>query len=350
MTAAQLTVDLDALAANFHALARIGGVAVHPVVKADAYGLGAIAVCRRLRAEGADTVFVARVEAGVVLRRALGPDLTIYVLDGCTSDDAATIKGAHLRPVLNHGAQLVAWRQAGGGPCALHLDTGMNRLGFRPEEAPAPFEGLGLVMSHLACADDPGHPMNAAQRDAFAAASQRYPGVVRSLANSGGCFLGPGFGFDASRPGISLYGGGPQGRPHPGLKPVATFTAPVVQLRQVPAGESIGYGRGHVAEQPLTVAVCGAGYANGVLRSTSPQGRVFVSGTLRPILGRVSMDLLAVDVTGLDVAEGDLVELFGANHPVDDAATDAGTIAYELLTAVGAVAPRRYLGASGPDA
>src|SRR5690606_33837592 len=137
----------------------------------------------------------------------------IYVLDGCLTGRAGRMRAAALRPVLNTPEQLAEWRAAGGGACGLQIDTGMNRLGFRPEAAPGPFDGLELVLSHLACADDPAEPMNARQRDAFAAASARYPGTVRSFANSGGVFLGAGFGFDASRPGICLYGGGPEGRP-----------------------------------------------------------------------------------------------------------------------------------------
>ena len=152
---ATLTVDLNALAHNFHALETISGAPVHPVVKADSYGLGAAAVARRLMAEGARTFFVARAAEGVFLRTALGPEPAIYVLDGCHGDAAPDLKAADLRPILNQPVQLEAWRAAGGGACGLQIDTGMSRLGFRPEDAPAPFEGLDLVMSHLACADAP---------------------------------------------------------------------------------------------------------------------------------------------------------------------------------------------------
>tara|TARA_R110002051_G_scaffold17017_2_gene50445 strand:+ start:164 stop:1201 length:1038 start_codon:yes stop_codon:yes gene_type:complete len=341
---ATLSIDLNALAHNFHALEAIGGVPVHPVVKADAYGLGAVPVARRLMAEGARTFFVARAVGGFALREALGPEPVIHVLDGCVGDAAAAMIAADLRPVLNHGEQLKAWRTAGGGACGLQIDTGMNRLGFRPEDAPEPFEGLGLVISHLACADDPHTPMNRQQRNAFAAAVGRYPGVIRSFANSGGVFLGPDFGFDAVRPGISLYGGGPEGRPDARLKPVASFTAEVLQVRDVPAGESVGYSQGFRAETPRRIAVCAAGYADGVLRSTSPWGAVWLAGALRSIVGRVSMDVIAVDVTGADVAIGDRAELFGGNRLLDEAATAAGTIAYELLTSVTPRVPRVYIG------
>ena len=340
---ATLTIDLNALAANFHALEAASGAPVHPVVKADSYGLGASACAERLMAEGARTFFVARTGEGERLRAALGPGVAIYVLDGCLSGRAARLRAAGLKPVLNTGAQLAEWLAAGGGACGLQIDTGMNRLGFRVEDAPEPFAGLDLVLSHLACADDPAEPMNARQRDAFAAAAGRYPGTVRSFANSGGAFLGPEYAFDALRPGICLYGGGPEGRPDDRIRPVATLTAEVLQVREVPAGESVGYSRGFVADGPRRVATCAAGYADGVLRAYSPRGLVAVEGELRPIVGRVSMDVCAVDVTGMEIAVGDRVELFGAHRMLDDAASAAGTIAYELLTSVTARVPRVYV-------
>ncbi len=344
LSPASLSVDLDALAQNFHTLERLTGRPVQPVVKADAYGLGAEACVTRLMQAGAGTFFVARLVEGLALREAMGATPIIYVLDGCTAGAAAALREADLRPVINHADQLARWQEAGGGACGLHIDTGMNRLGFRPEQAPAAFAGLELVISHLACADEPDSPMNRHQRDTFAAVRGHYPGVPASFANSGGCFLGPDYGFDAVRPGISLWGGGPEGRPDPRIRPVATFSAPILQVRPVPVGESVGYARGKVADQPLTVATVGAGYADGVMRATSPRGQVFVAGQLRPILGRISMDALAVDITGLDVVEGDRVELFGPNRPIDDAARDTGTIAYELLTSVGSRVDRTYTG------
>ena len=344
MTApASLTVDLNALSHNFHALEAVSGVPVHPVVKANAYGLGAVPVAKRLLAEGARTFFVARLNEGVALREALGPDPTVYVLDGCVGDAASALKAADLRPILNHGDQVASWRAASGWACGLQIDTGMNRLGFRPEDAPAPFAGLELVMSHLACADDPAEPMNRRQRDAFAAVSTRYPGALKSFANSGGCFLGSDYGFDAVRPGICLYGGGPEGRFDGRLKAVATLTAEVLQIRDLPAGESVGYSRGFIADRTRRIATCGAGYADGVFRSNAPGGQVWAAGALRPILGRVSMDVIAVDVTDAEVSLGDHVELFGAHRPVDDAAAAAGTISYELLTSIGNRVERRYL-------
>ena len=341
---ATLTIDLQALAANYRTLEAVGGAPVHPVVKADSYGLGAEACARRLAAEGARTFFVARASEGERLRSGLGPEPAIYVLDGCLTGRGARLREADLRPVLNTEAQLAEWREAGGGACGVQIDTGMNRLGFRPEAAPAPFPGLDLVLSHLACADDPAEPMNARQRDAFATAAARYPGAVRSFANSGGIFLGPDYAFDATRPGVCLYGSGPEGRPDDRIRPVATLSAEVLQVRDMPAGETVGYSRGFEATAPVRIATCASGYADGVLRSYSPRGQVAVAGQLRPIVGRVSMDVCAVDVTGLDVAVGDRVELFGPNRMIDDAAAAAGTIAYELLTSITARVPRRYVG------
>ncbi|QTC92947.1 alanine racemase [Brevundimonas goettingensis] len=343
---ARLTVDLNALARNYQTLGRVSGLPVQPVVKADGYGLGAAAVATRLMAEGARTFFVARGTEGIALREALGPEAVIYVLDGCHGDQAATLKAAGIRPVINHGQQQAAWTAVGGGPCGLQIDTGMNRLGFRPEDAPEPFEGLELVMTHLACADEPSEPMNTRQRDAFAAATLKYPGVTRSFANSSGCFLGPEFRFDVVRPGIGLYGGGPEAKADPRIAAVATLTAEVLQTRDVPAGESVGYSRGFIAETPVRVATCATGYADGLIRATgtSGSGQVWVHGETRRILGRVSMDVIAVDITGLDVAVGDSIELFGANRLVDDAAKAAGTISYEMLTSVMPRVPRAYIG------
>jgi len=345
MTApACLTVDLDALARNFQTLSAISGSPAHPVVKADGYGLGAAACAGRLMKEGARTFFVARVSEGILLRAALGGEPVIYVLDGCPGDSVADMRASNLRPVINQPSQQAAWLASGGGACAIQIDTGMNRLGFRPEDAPEPFDGVELVMSHLACADEPAEPMNRRQRDAYAGVCDRYPGAIRSFANSSGCFLGPDFAFDAVRPGISLYGGGPEGRPDARIAPVATLTAEILQVREVPAGESVGYSRGFIAQSPTRVATCATGYADGLLRSYGGRGQVWVRGEFRPLLGRVSMDVIAVDVTGLDVQTCDTVELFGTHRLLDDAAAAAGTISYELLTSILPRVPRHYLG------
>ncbi|AZS21254.1 MULTISPECIES: alanine racemase [unclassified Caulobacter] len=356
----RVTIDLDALAQNYAALrARAGDAEVAPAVKADAYGLGAAPVVDRLWAEGARSFYVARLAEGVALRQSLGDrEARIYVLDGATPGSGDTLEGAKLIPVLNSLPQVEAWNvQARSGRlrAALHVDTGMNRLGLRPEELKVLVGSvdrlkrldLEMVVSHLACADQPEHPQNAKQLERFQEAAAMLPGVKRSLANSGGLFLSEAYRFDQARPGVSLYGGGPEGRPHPEIRPVATVEAPILQVRVVPRGESIGYGAGWTASDNTRVAIVAAGYADGVPRAAFPHGEVWFDGARRPMLGRVSMDLIAVDVTDCDAARpGAMVELFGANLPVDDAADAAGTTAYERLTRLTLRGVRRYVGAS----
>lgn len=349
----RLTVDLDALAANWRALtAEAAGAEVAAVVKADGYGMGAAQVAQRLWAEGARSFFTARVAGGGALRASLGPDRPgiIYVLDGCPEGAAPALLAADLTPVLNSLEQVDAWRDQGGGrPCALHIDTGLNRLGLTFDEArdiAAHPRGLKpiLVMSHLACGPEPSHPLNRRQAERFAQARRLFPGVRASLANSSGTFLGEDFRFDMVRPGISLYGGGPQDRPDDRLQAVATFEAQILQVREVAAGDTVGYGARFTAEGPRRIAVIGVGYADGVLRSAWPGGGVWFEGAFRPFAGRLSMDLATIDVTGCETARaGEWVELFGPNLPIDDAAKAWGTLALELLTRVGRRAERIYL-------
>ena len=349
---ARLTVDLDALAANHAALRReAGGPEIAPVVKADAYGLGAAEVARRLHAEAARSFFVARVAEGEALRAALGSrEAVIYVLDGVPPGAAPRLHAADLVPVLNSAAQVDEWlAHARGGPAlpaALHVDTGMNRLGVPLEEVERlPCLPLRLVMSHLACADEPSHHLNARQRDAFSEVRRLFPDTLASLANSAGIFLGADYGFDMARPGISLYGSGPQGRPDARIRAVATLEAPILQVRDVPAGETVGYGATFAAERPLRVAVLGAGYADGVFRAGSPAGWVILDGARCRYLGRISMDLIAVDVTEAPGARpGRLAQLLGPDVLIDEAAAWAGTLAYELLVRLAPRAERRYLG------
>ena len=339
---ATLTVSREALAANLGAVRAACGAEVAPVVKADAYGLGLPQVLPTFLDHGARAFFVARAAEGERLRALLdGREAEIFVLDGVAPGRAARLVAADLIPVLNSAEEAEVWRELGEGrACAVHIDTGLNRLGFRPEQAAdlARLNSLNvvLVMSHLACGSEPAHPLNARQLAAFCEARTLFPNARASLANSAGAFLGSEYGFDLARPGVSLYGGGPFERPDPRIAAVASFTAPILQVRRVPAGESVGYGASFTAEGEREVAIVGVGYADGVLRSTFPNGGVWFDGRLRPLLGRVSMDLIAVDVTGCAAAKpGERVELFGPNLPIDDAAAAAGTIAYELLTGVG---------------
>ncbi len=356
----RLTIDLDAVAANFRAIGAQGPAAeVAPVVKADAYGTGAAPVARRLWAEGARSFFVARGSEGAALRQSLGPDrpATIYVLDGCPNGAAARLAAHGLVPVLNGLDQVEAWSAAAPkgarAPCALHIDTGLNRLGLRPEEAAALADAPGrlnrldvdLVLSHLACGGQPDHPMNALQRDRFVAAAARFPDARRSLASSGGAFLGPDYAFDMIRAGISLYGGGPFDRPDPRIAPVATLDAPIIQVRSLRPGETVGYGATFTVDHPLRMAVIALGYADGALRSFSPGGYGWLSGRRCGFLGRISMDLIAMDVTEVeDAAPGRRVELFGPNLDIDTVARSAGTVSYELLSRIAARVPRVHIG------
>jgi alanine racemase len=352
---ARLTVDLGALASNLAFLREAAGAAeVAPVVKADAYGLGLAPIARRLVAEGARTFFVARLTEGEALRASVGAGPTIYVFDGCPEGAAARLVKAALVPVLNSLPQVDAYAaNAGrGAPAALHIDTGMNRLGLRPEEvralveAPGRLRGLNvdLVLSHLACAGDPTHPLNARQKARFEEVRALFPDARASLANSGGVFVA-GAGYDLVRPGIALYGGGPQERPHPRVRAVATLEAEILQVRNVPPGESVGYGAAFTAERPMRVAILGAGYADGVRRASRPRGHVWFEGAPRAILGRVSMDLMAVDVTGCpDAQPGAWAEILGPNLLLDEAAAAADAIPYELLTGISPRVERIYRG------
>jgi alanine racemase len=358
---ARLEVDLDALAANFRLIAGLAGASqTAPVVKADAYGLGLAPVARRLWAEGARAFFVARVGEGAQLRAALGPDrpATVWVFDGCPPGAAPMLARADLIPVLNSFTQIDDWGLHAISlgrrlSAALHLDTGLNRLGLRPEEARAlalspdrlrPLD-VELVVSHLACGSQADHPMNAAQLGRFAEVSALFPGVPRSLAASGGVFLGADYLLDQVRPGISLYGGGPFASPDPRLACVATLHAPILQVRQVSSGETIGYGADFTATRASRIAIVGAGYADGVLRSSSPGSYGWLDGQAFPLVGRISMDLIALDVTDSRNAQpGADIELIGPNVPLDEVARRAGTISYEVLARIGARVGRRYLG------
>ena len=358
---ARLFVDLDALAANYRLIASLAGVAeTAPVVKADAYGLGIGPVARRLWAEGARGFFVARVSEGVALRAALGPSraATVWVFDGCPPGAAPVLTKADLTPVLNSFTQIDDWGLHALSlgrrlSAALHIDTGLNRLGLRPQEARAlavspdrlrPLE-LELLVSHLACGDQAGHPMNPVQLDRFDEISKLYSGVPRSLSASGGVFLGADYGLEQVRPGISLYGGGPFAAPDPRLSCVATLTAPILQIRNVLPGETIGYGADFTATQAMRIAIVAAGYADGVLRSSSPGAYGRLDGQACPLVGRISMDLIALDVTDRPNAQsGADIDLIGRDVPLDEVARRAGTISYEILTRIGARVLRLYSG------
>lgn len=347
MGAAVLTIDLDAIAANWAALRARAGVETAATIKADAYGLGAGPVAKRLAAAGARRFFVALAEEGAALRQALGAGPEILVFSGHMAGDAQAIRNLGLTPVLNSAEQLVRHLEAlPGHPFALQLDTGMNRLGIEPRDWAA-LRDLALqarprlILSHLACADEPDHLMNGQQLDEFQAMTDGC-GVPRSLAATGGILLGPAYAFDLVRPGIGLYGGAP----FADARPVVRLDLPVIQVRSVEPGESVGYSATWVASRPTRVATVAAGYADGLLRSLSGRGTLWAGDVPCPILGRVSMDLIAADVSATD-PEPEALTILGPRQGVDALAEAAGTIGYEILTGLGPRYRRRYTGAGG---
>ena len=344
MATAILSIDLDAITANWRALDRLSAPQTQTgaVVKADAYGLGAGRVARALAQAGARRFFVAVAEEGAKLRQILGPGPQICVLGGHMAGDTEMIGNLALTPMLNSLDQLTRHFEAlPGHPFGIQLDTGMNRLGLEPAEweavaAIALSAGPDFVMSHLACADEPDHPMNARQLDTFLAMTEG-TGIARSLSATGGILLGPEYHFELTRPGIGLYGG----LPFAAAKPVVRLAFPVIQVRDVAPGESVGYGASWVAPRPSRIATAAAGYADGLLRSLSGKATLYADGRPVPLVGRVSMDLLTIDVTGLD-RDPDSLELLGAAQGVDALAEVAGTIGYEILTSLGPRYGRRY--------
>jgi alanine racemase len=343
---ATLRVDLDALAANFHTVAaHAAGAQVCPVVKADGYGLGAARVSQRLYAEGARAFFVARLSEGEALRAALPQsDAVIHVLDGAPAGSESRLLAARLSPVLSSLDQARAWT---GPAAALHADTGMNRLGVSVDEALTLAKGgfrPSLIMSHLGRAEDPAQARNAEQLARFASVRDAFPDAPASLAASAGIFLGADYRFEAVRPGISLYGGGPREVPDPRIKAVATLTAPVLQVRDLRAGEAVGYGTMFTAPHAMRIAVVGAGYADGIIRAAHKTAKAFVAEAVAPFVV-VTMDLIALDISiGPEVRVGDEAELLGPNALLDDLAAASGSVAHECLVHLGRRAQRSYLG------
>ena len=342
----ELEVDLGAIVANWRALgARHPSGPVAGVVKANAYGLGAAPVAQALAEAGCRHFFVAQFAEGLALREALGHGPMVAVLGGFPPGLDA---GAGLTPVLNTPRDVAAARAAGLTGAILHVDTGMERLGLSAAElaAAGDLSGLALryVMTHLACADEPRHPLNAAQAARFAAACAGLPGLPRSFANSAGLFLGPAFASDLARPGCALYGLNPTPElPNP-MHQVLRLTIPVLQVRKVPAGATVGYGATWTAPRDSRIATIAVGYADGYLRALSGQGLAIAAGRPVQLVGRISMDLTTLDVTDVpELAQGDRVELIGPQQTPDAVAALAGTIGYEVLTSLGARYHRRYL-------
>lgn len=355
---ARLTVDLDALAHNYAVLKdHAAGAEVAPVVKSDGYGLGATPVARRLWSEGARSFFVARIAEGEALRQGLGRrEATIYVLDGFPPGAGERVVASDLTPALSTLPQVSAARAfatARGEPLkvALHIDSGMNRYGLTPDQARAVADQpnglaslqLDLVMSHLGSSPEAGHPRNALQLERFNGARARFKGARASLANSGGIFLGPQYCFDLVRPGISLYGGGPEERPDPRLEAVARLEAPILDIRTIAPGEHLGYGSNLIVAETTRAAVVAAGYTDGVVRAAKQRGYAWYAGKRRKLL-IVTMDLILVELGQDAAAVGDWVELLGSNAHLDELATAADTVAHEVLVRLSARADRIYLG------
>jgi alanine racemase len=344
MATATLTIDLDAIAANWRALDRLSGpdVQTAAVVKSDAYGLDVTRVARTLALAGARRFFVACAEEGAAVRQALGQGPQIAILSGHMPGDSEMIEDLDLTPMLNSLDQITRHLEAlPGHPFGVQLDTGMNRLGVEALEwqalAPILIEaGPELLMSHLASADEPGHPMNEAQLRQFHAMTDG-TGLPRSLAATGGILLGPRWHFDLTRPGVGLYGG----LPFVDARPAVTLSLPVIQTREVAVGESVGYGCSWTAKRPSVIATLAAGYSDGLPRTLSNRAQLWDGATPCPLVGRVSMDLITVDITDLPEVPQSL-DILGPHQTVDALATAAGTIGYEILTSLGPRYRRRY--------
>jgi alanine racemase len=358
--AARLTVRLPAIVANYRTYRRTAGpTVVAAVVKADAYGLGAAAVAPALAAAGCDSFFVARLQEGIALR-ALVPGARIFVLDGAAPDAVPALLSHRLTPALNSLSDIAVWGAAAAASktnldAVIHVDTGMNRLGLPADEL-AILSGeharrlaglsLVLVMSHLACADDggPQAAMNAVQLSRFKQALAMLPPAPASLAASSGTMLGMDYHFDLVRPGVALYGANPQaGRPNL-MQTAAVVTAKVLQVRRIDSGQTVGYAATFRAKRPTMIATVALGYADGIPRTASNKGVAAIHGLRAPFAGRVSMDLITLDVTDLaqPPSPGDDMEILGDTITLEDAAAAAGTNPYEILTRLRRM-PRHYL-------
>lgn len=343
---ASLTVDLSAITANWQALDALSGPQVETgaVIKANAYGLGAAMVGPALAKAGVQRFFVAQAEEAVALRAAIGPEPEIYNFSGFMRGDDEAITAHGMIPVLNSAEQVKAFARAHAGhPCGIQLDTGMNRLGMEALEAATVALDIAalqpdLIMSHLACADEPLHPMNAAQLAAFNTMTFAMAAPRKALSATGGILLGAPFHFNLTRPGIGLYGGAP----FTDAKPVVQLDLPVVQVRDVLPGEAVGYGASWLATRPSRIATVSGGYADGILRAAKGFS-LYAGPTPCPVVGRISMDLITVDITDLKT-EPESLSLLNEVQTVDVLADKAGTIGYEILTSLGSRYKRRYIG------
>jgi alanine racemase len=359
-TAGTLTIDLDAIAANWRLLAaRSKPAQCAAVVKANGYGLGGGEVARRLQAEGCHWFFVAHLEEAVRLRQTV-PDLPVVALNGLLPGLEREFVAHNVLPALNDLEQIAAWQVLAKTlgrklDAVVHIDTGMNRLGLNAGEVQAlaqdktRLDGLRplLWMSHLACADLENHPLNLAQRDRFLSALAVLPKATASLANSSGIFLGSAWHHDLVRPGAALYGINPVPWAANPMQNVVTLSGKILQIHSVDTGIGVGYGAEWLASRPSRIATVGVGYADGYLRSLKERSVVFLKGQRLPVVGRISMDLITVDITDAaqTVRAGDEVELLGPHISADELGQRAGTIGYEILTQLGARYRLRYSGA-----
>ncbi|GIU67245.1 alanine racemase [Candidatus Phycosocius spiralis] len=347
----QLRIDLGALTSNWSFFAgQAHGAQCAAVIKANAYGLGMKPVATALAEAGCETFFVAHGLEGYQARQVLGPKALIFVLNGVAPQECELFLEHDLTPVLNSLEQITLWQKRGlCCPAGVHLDTGMNRLGLSEEEldqALGPLKSIqiAVIMSHLACASDPDHPKNDMQRKAFLTLATQMPEAPLSLAASGGTLMGSQYCLDMVRPGIGLYGGSPFDRHSVALEPVVTLESPILQLRSVGPGDTIGYGATWQADRRRIVATIGLGYGDGYLRSGSNRGFAIVAGAVCPILGRVSMDLISLDVTGAGSGAkiGAMAQFLGRDAPLDAQAQALDTLSYEILTRLGDRFERTY--------
>ena len=355
MPHATLSVDLAAIRRNYAALkTRFGGSRCAAVVKANAYGLGATEVTRALIKEDCTEFFVATLEEAIALRKALGDVCRVYVFNGISQGDERDYHAHNLIPVLNDPSQLHYWNIHGKGhESALHIDSGMNRLGLTEKEyetlATQPelpkVANVKLILSHLACAGEPEHTKNAEQLAYMQRVKTSFPGIPISLCNSSGIFLDKNYHFDVARPGCSLYGITPRSATDNPMENVVHLHAPILQLRTIDRAGTVGYGATHPVAAGSRIATLGMGYADGYHRRLSGTSHAYIGDVKVPVIGRVSMDMISVDVTGVPERLLDdtcRVELIGPHVPVDVLADLAGTIGYEIVTSLGNRVKRIY--------
>jgi alanine racemase len=364
---AVLTIDLRAIQENYLFLRRtLAGKPCAAVVKANAYGLGAERVAPALERVGCSHFFVAHLNEALALRPRLAATSSLFVLNGLPPGSEGLAAAHGIVPVLNSLPHILAWSELASRlgqrlPAVLQVDSGMSRLGLSAAEIDA-LEAkpellsaieTQLVMSHLACADEPDHPANRMQLDSFNSLRRRLPAAPASFANSAGILLGSAYHADLGRPGVALYGAHPGADRSAPLRPTLRLEAKIVQTRTIAAGVGVGYGHIYVAQQPMRLATIAVGYADGWMRSLSGRGRAFFAGQPLPIIGRVSMDSMTLDISAVPegaLRHGTMVELIGPHQTVDDVAAHAGTIGYEILTSLGGRYARQYVNEDAGEA